>query len=137
MDPAPDGPPVTVLVVDDNADAADTLAAVLDLLGCVVRVVYSAQDALAALENLTPDLVVIDIGLPGMDGWEATRRIRASLGPRVLIVAHTGYGHQEDRARSTEAGIDLHLLKPVELDALEQVVTTARVRRGPPWNQTP
>jgi CheY-like chemotaxis protein len=121
---------VPVLVLDDSVDAADTLAVLLDLMGCVVRVAYAGPDALARVAEAAPEVVILDIGLPGMDGWEVTRRVRASLGRRVLIVAHTGYGRPEDHARSDGAGVDLHLLKPADLDAVERVVALARTRRG-------
>jgi CheY-like chemotaxis protein len=108
-----------ILVVDDNVDAADSLSALLELLGADVRTVHGGAAALQLLETFEADLVLLDIGMPVLDGYEVARRIRAH--PRlhdVYLVAVTGWGQAQDRQRSTEAGFDEHLVKPVELDAI-------------------
>jgi two-component system CheB/CheR fusion protein len=113
------GAGLRVLVVDDNADVADSLAMLLELSSHEVRAVYSGADALDALAVFRPDVVLLDIGLPTMTGYEVVRRIRGcEEGRRALVVAVTGYGQPEDRRLSLEAGFDHHLVKPVDLDAL-------------------
>ncbi len=108
-----------VLVVDDNADAAHTLAAALELHGHVTHIGYDAASALAAAEVFGPEVALLDLGLPEMDGYELARRLRGH--PRlggIRIVAVTGYGQSTDRERTAAAGFDDHFVKPVDLDAL-------------------
>jgi signal transduction histidine kinase/ActR/RegA family two-component response regulator len=120
-----------VLVVDDNVDAAELLAEVLELDGHEVVV---AHDGLAALERVgsfAPEVVFLDIGLPGLDGYEVARRVRQRPGGKALkLVALTGYGQASDRQRSREAGFDVHLVKPVELDTVRALVADAGGSRG-------
>ncbi|HYF19465.1 MAG TPA: ATP-binding protein [Ramlibacter sp.] len=105
----------SALVVDDNRDSADTLAMLLSVLGCRVRVAYGGEEALTTASADPPELVLLDLGMPGMDGLETCRRMRASdWGRRLLIVALTGWGHEDDRRRTREAGFDAHLVKPVD-----------------------
>jgi PAS domain S-box-containing protein len=112
-----------VLLVEDNVDAADSLTILLELLGHEVRVVYDGLAALDAVRAGLPDVVLLDIGLPGLDGYEVARRIRRLAGAeRVVLIALTGYGRDEDRARTQAAGFDLHLVKPVDPEALQGVV---------------
>ncbi len=109
-----------ILVVDDNRDAADTLAMLLGSHGAEVDVAYGGEEALAALDRFLPDSLLLDLGMPGMDGFEVARRIRAT--PRhagLRILALTGWGQAADRARTHEAGFDHHLTKPVDFGALE------------------
>jgi PAS domain S-box-containing protein len=116
-----------VLVVDDNVDTADGLAILLRLSGYQVRVVYSGPTALEAADEYQPNVALLDIGLPGMDGYEVARRIRQQ--PRledVVLVAVTGYGKEADRQRSQEAGFDHHLVKPVEFGQIEQILATVK-----------
>jgi CheY-like chemotaxis protein/two-component sensor histidine kinase len=114
-----------VLVVDDNRDAADSLGVLLGLLGAEVEVVHGGADALRALETSRPSLVLLDIGMPGMDGYEVARRIRAMPAlAGVTIAALTGWGQPEDRRRTREAGFDVHLVKPPDLAALEALVAS-------------
>ena len=110
-----------VLVVDDNVDAATSLAEFLRLEGHQTEAVYSAQGAIEAIANFTPDVVLLDIGLPDMDGYEVAKRIRAG-GSCVRLVALTGYGQAEDIQRTHSAGFDAHLVKPVDFVALERTV---------------
>ncbi|WNG32897.1 response regulator [Archangium violaceum] len=112
-----------VLVVDDNEDAAEMLGEVLEMDGHRVTVVHDGMAALECLDALQPEVVFLDIGLPGMDGYEVARRIRQrTTGAGLRLVAITGYGQASDRKRSREAGFDAHLVKPVELDAVRVLV---------------
>jgi len=112
-------PPLRVLVVDDNADAADSTALLLGQLGCEVRVAYRGATAIEEAGRFTPRLVLLDIGMPDMDGLEVCRRLRAlPCGAAAHVVALTGWGQDEDRQRSVSAGFDRHLVKPVDPEAL-------------------
>jgi PAS domain S-box-containing protein len=112
-----------ILVVDDNKDSADSLAMVLRRKNNDVRVAYNGLEAVKAAEAFRPGLVLLDIGLPKLNGYEVARRIRQQpWSEDVIIVALTGWGQDEDRRRSHEAGFDLHLVKPVELAALESLL---------------
>jgi PAS domain S-box-containing protein len=103
-----------VLVVDDNADAAATLDLFVKALGHETRVAYDGEQALQAFDEFRPDIVLLDIGLPGMNGYEVARRLRSRSGRGFRIIAVTGWGQAEDRKQSAEAGFDLHLVKPVD-----------------------
>ncbi|MCA1595399.1 MAG: response regulator, partial [Chloroflexi bacterium] len=104
-----------VLLVEDNSDAAETLTDVLELWGHEVRVAPNGPAALAEAQHSPPEIVLLDIGLPGMDGYEVARRLRqAEHAHDMLLVALTGYGQDDDRRRAVEAGFDLHLTKPVD-----------------------
>jgi PAS domain S-box-containing protein len=108
-----------VLVVDDNRDAATSMAWVLKFDGHMTHVVQSGEEALNAFETFKPDVVLLDIGLPQMDGYEVATRLRqASGGFGPLLIAVTGYGQADDRQRSKAAGFDYHLVKPVDISAL-------------------
>ena len=113
-----------VLIVEDNPDAAATLRTLLELSGHRVRVARDGQEGLDALQERMPDLALIDLGLPRVDGYEVARRARAMLNGRLstLLVAVTGYGLPEDHRRSAEAGFDEHLVKPVDLPALRKLM---------------
>jgi CheY-like chemotaxis protein len=116
-------PPRLILVVDDNADAAEMLAMLLRLKGHEVRTAYGGPTALDAVRAQPPDVVLCDIGMPGMDGLEVARRLRQDLGlKQALLVALTGYGGEEDRRRSQEAGFDAHLVKPADAGTLERLL---------------
>jgi PAS domain S-box-containing protein len=118
-----------LLVVDDNHDAADSLAMMLRLQGHEVRVAHSGPAALEAVEDYAPDVVFLDIGMPGMDGHEVARRMRRQPGlEKVVLAALTGWGQQEDRRRTTEAGFDHHLVKPPEPKAVESVLAQLKRR---------
>jgi signal transduction histidine kinase len=107
--------PVRVLVVEDNVDAAESLATLLRLWGHDVRVVHDGLDALDEARAYQPEVVLLDIGLPGLDGYQVAERLRDEVGlDHALLVAMTGYGQPEDRRRSREAGIHHHFVKPVE-----------------------
>ena len=115
-------PAQRVLVVDDNADAATTLDFFLRALGHETRVAYDGEQALQAFDDFRPDIVLLDIGLPGINGYEVARRLRSRGRSGVRIVAVTGWGLPEDRRQSAEAGFDLHLVKPVDEKQLLQVL---------------
>jgi PAS domain S-box-containing protein len=120
--PAPPGQ-ARILVVDDNIDAAETLATLLRLSGHDVRTAYDGLAALETTSRFNPEIVLLDIGLPGMDGYEVARELRdRRKADGLLLVALTGYGQAEDRRLSREAGFDFHLVKPVDPDALEQLI---------------
>lgn len=113
-----------VLVVDDNTDAADTLVALLDLLGHTARAVYGGEEALQEVNRFGPDTVLLDIGLPGISGVEVGRRLRARHDvPPLVLIAISGYGQQADRAATTAAGFDAHLVKPVTPEDLERALS--------------
>jgi PAS domain S-box-containing protein len=119
----PKSPGERVLVVDDNVDAAATLEMLLGSLGYQTRVVHDGASALAAAKQFKPDVVLLDIGMPGLDGYEVARRLRAMKSGRALrIIAVTGWGQEADRHRSREAGFDVHLVKPVEPGELLRVL---------------
>jgi CheY-like chemotaxis protein len=118
-----------VLVVEDNRDAAQSLAVVLRLYGHDVQVADDGPSGLAAAQANPPDVIFLDIGLPGMDGWEVVRQLRQmTFERRPSVIAVTGYGNVGDRKRSYEAGVDMHFTTPAEpkrlksiLDRLQQV----------------
>ena len=115
----PPSPSRRILIVDDNADAADSLAMLLGLSGHQVRTAYSGPAAIDAVEAFRPEVVLLDIGLPGMDGHEVARRLRRSpTASGVTLVALTGYGQDDDRRKTRDAGFDHHLVKPVDPDDL-------------------
>jgi CheY-like chemotaxis protein len=112
-----------VLLVDDNVEVAEALGMVLDIMGNEVAIEHDARGALARAKNETFDICVLDIGLPGMDGYELARHLRASPGSQgAVFVAHTGYGQEADRKKSEEAGFAHHLVKPVGIHDLQNVL---------------
>ncbi|HEV3341531.1 MAG TPA: ATP-binding protein [Pirellulales bacterium] len=116
-----------ILVVDDNVDTTTTLGMLLAVERHVVKVAHDGPAALTAAQEFRPDVILLDIGLPRMDGYEVARRLRELAEMKaVLLVALTGYGQDEDRRRSAEAGFDSHLVKPVSLEALREAVGKAR-----------
>jgi PAS domain S-box-containing protein len=130
VEPSANGPPAPaaapqrrVLVVDDNADAAESLAMLLRLEGQEVRVAHDGPAALQAVGAERPDVIFLDIGMPGMDGYEVCRRLRQQSGlDGAVLVALTGWGQEEDRSRGREAGFDRHLVKPVGMETLQEVL---------------
>jgi CheY-like chemotaxis protein len=119
------------LVVDDNRDAAESLAMLLSLDGHDVQAVFTPEQALERVATFQPEVMLLDIGLPGMDGYEVARRVRALPGGRqIRLIALTGYGQTEDRRRALAAGFNDHLVKPVEPARLAQ--SLARQESGPP-----
>jgi CheY-like chemotaxis protein len=114
-----------ILVVDDNEDAAEWLATLLNLTGHETHVAHDGVEAIRAAERLLPDVVLLDIGLPGMDGYEVCRRIREQpWGRDLVLVALTGWGQEEDRQKSREAGFDRHLIKPVDDEVIMNLLAS-------------
>jgi CheY-like chemotaxis protein len=111
-----------ILVVDDNRDAADSLAMLLSIMGNEVHTAHDGLEAVRAADVFRPDVVLLDIGLPKLNGYEAGRRIREQQGTVVVLIALTGWGQEEDRRRSKEAGFDHHMTKPVEFEALQKLL---------------
>jgi signal transduction histidine kinase len=125
--PTDDGTPSRILVVEDNEDTALGLARLLELLGNEVRTAHDGRSALAAARSLRPHFVLLDIGLPGMDGYEVASALRREEGLEdVVIIAVSGYGQEEDRRRALAAGFDHHLVKPVALDSLAPLIHRSR-----------
>jgi PAS domain S-box-containing protein len=131
-EPAAEGESRRVLIVDDNEDAGSTLGELLQCRGYQVRTVTTGERALGEALAFAPEVMLIDIGLPEMDGYEVARRLRSIQGQRCpVLVALTGYGQAEDRRRSLEAGFDEHLTKPVAAERLFRVLATVAARRDP------
>ena len=126
---APSG--LRVLVVDDNRDSADSATDVLRLLGNQVESAYDGETSLATARRFKPHMVLLDLAMPGVDGYEARRRLVAESGLHAaFFVAMTGFGNEDDKKRTRDAGFDAHLTKPVELDALITLLNEARARLG-------
>lgn len=125
-----------ILIVDDNRDAAETLGELLRALGATVSVAHSGSDALEKLRSFGPDSVLLDIGMPDMDGYEVARRIRATAEyGRILLIALTGWGQEHDQRRSRAAGFDQHVVKPPDIDRLRELLTAGwRDRDSAPRN---
>jgi CheY-like chemotaxis protein len=120
-----------VLVVDDNPDSAESLAALLSIVGHEVHQAHDGRQALELARRRVPDLVLLDIGMPGMSGHEVARRLRGDVGLReTVLIALTGYGTDEDRRASHEAGFDGHLVKPIDFEALERILAALPTRRS-------
>ena len=127
---------VRILLVEDNPDAAESLRVLLELAGHEVRVASDGLRALKVVDEFEPELAFVDVGLPGIDGYELATRLRAHPSCRsTLLVALTGYGRDKDKKRANEAGFDHHLTKPVDFDAIDRLLANAsaparRRRRG-------
>ena len=115
-----------VLIVEDNDDARVSLQRILQADGHLVSAARDARAGLEAAQAGSPNVAVVDIGLPGMDGYQFARAMRERLGSGIRLIALTGYGTSADRKRSAEAGFDAHLTKPVDLDRLLALITEAR-----------
>lgn len=114
-----------ILVVEDNADTADSTAMLLRLHGHAVEISHDGPTALEMAVANTPDVILLDIGMPTMNGYEVAHQVRHLLGEHPLIIAVTGHGRYEDEARCNEAGIDLHLLKPADPEAITRAIDKA------------
>jgi len=125
---AGDAPALTqqrILVVDDNRDAADSLGMILRFLGADVRIAEDGPEALAVFPDYDPAVVLLDIGMPGMDGYEVARTLRSRYPERATaIVALTGWGQAEDRRRAQEAGFDHLMVKPADIDSLQALLAS-------------
>ena len=121
--PIPAALPRRVLVIDDNCDSADTLAMMLEMLGHEAQRIYDPHSAETAVDAFGPDVVFLDIGMPGISGYDVARRLRASpRGATLTLVAVTGWGQPEDRRRTAEAGFDHHLVKPPEIESICRIL---------------
>jgi CheY-like chemotaxis protein len=114
-----------VVIVDDNRDAAESLAMAIGQLGGAARTADNAFAGLQAIEEFHPDVVLLDISMPGMDGYEACRRIRTEVKRNIVIVALTGWGQEHDKQRALAAGFDAHLTKPIDVAAFEELLAGA------------
>jgi CheY-like chemotaxis protein len=118
--------PLKVLVVDDNADAANSTASLLEIYGHKTRVAYDGPSALQAVHEFTPEVVLLDLGLPVVDGFDVAKRLRGERAfGNPLLVALTGYGQEADRQRTLEAGFDYHLVKPVDFAEISTILAEA------------
>ncbi len=121
---SPGLPQRRVLVVDDNRDAATSLGMLLKFLGTEVQIAHDGPTALRIIESFRPDVVLLDIGMPGMDGFEVARRVREKVDFNdIMLIALTGWGQAEDRNRTRNAGFDHHLVKPADITALQTLLT--------------
>jgi CheY-like chemotaxis protein len=121
-----------VLVVDDNIDAAQMLGLLVETLGHHATIEHSASAALARAASDPPDVCLLDIGLPEVDGYELARRLRAqAVGHSPYLVAVTGYGQPQDLERTQQAGFDHHLVKPADTDALARLLNQLGAQKGP------
>ena len=120
-----------ILVVDDNHDSALSQAMMLSIMGHETRTAHDGESAVAEAESFLPEVVLLDIGLPKLNGYEVAQRIREkSWGASMFLIAVTGWGQEEDRQRSTEVGLNVHMVKPVEPAALEKIL--ADLAQGEP-----
>jgi CheY-like chemotaxis protein len=125
----PPARPLRVLVVDDNQDAAQALAVFLEMTGHEVRVAHDGPEGLAAARRFLPDAIILDIGMPGLNGWEVARLLRQEPGLRgVLLVALTGYAGEQYRQLCVEAGFDHYLVKPSDAQEVRRLI---EAERGP------
>ncbi len=121
--------PLRILVVDDNADAADGMAMILEMEGDRVRVAYDGQGALKVAADFRPEIVLLDLGMPGLDGYEVARRLQQDPATRdAVLIAMTGWGQAQDRNRSAQAGFHHHVVKPVEPANVEALLDEIRSR---------
>jgi CheY-like chemotaxis protein len=112
-----------ILVVDDNHDSALSLAMMLSIMGHETRTAHDGESAVTSAQTFLPDVVLLDIGLPKLNGYEVAQRIReSSWGTSMFLIAVTGWGQDEDRQRSSEVGLNVHMVKPVEPSALEKLL---------------
>jgi len=120
-------PKLRILLIEDNADTRDALRALLELDGYAVETAAEGQAGLERARAADPDVALIDIGLPGFDGYEVARRMRPAGQRRPVLVALTGYSQPEDRRRAREAGFDAHLVKPVDPADLSRVLMNLEI----------
>jgi CheY-like chemotaxis protein len=115
--------------VDDNEDSAESLSVLLRLQGHLVESAHDGHHALEAAERFRPDVMLLDLGMPGMNGYEVCREIRKQpWGGDILLIAQTGWGQDQDRQRTKDAGFDGHLTKPIDHDRLEEILTNLSVK---------
>ena len=120
--------PCRVLVADDNPDTAEMMRTMLEFKGHDIRTANDGAQAVALAEAFRPEIAFLDIGMPRMDGYEAARQIRQRLGANIVLVALTGWGQDEDKRLSREAGFDLHLTKPPAPDVIDELIVECHRR---------
>lgn len=114
-----------ILVVDDNHDSALSLAMMLSIMGHDTRTAHDGESAVETAETFLPEVILLDIGLPKLNGYEVAQRIRTQpWGASMYLIAVTGWGQDEDRQRSSEVGLNMHMVKPVEPSALEKLLAS-------------
>jgi DNA-binding response OmpR family regulator len=129
--PAPAKQGFRILVVDDNHDSALSLAMMLSIMGHETRTAHDGESAVTSAESFLPEIVLLDIGLPKLNGYEVAERIRKQeWGASMFLIAVTGWGQDEDRQRSSEVGLNVHMVKPVEPAALERLFADLRKNSG-------
>ncbi|HEY6893642.1 MAG TPA: response regulator [Rhodanobacteraceae bacterium] len=116
------------LIVDDNRDSADTLSMMLQMLGHETECIYDPRRTTDAVASFDPDIVFLDIGMPGLSGYDVARSLRSAVGQQLTLVAVTGWGHAEDRRRTAEAGFDHHLVKPADMAAISAICNSIAPR---------
>jgi CheY-like chemotaxis protein len=122
-----------VLLVDDNMDSSESLSLLLQAKGHETRLAVEGQEAVEMADEFLPDCVILDLGLPGIDGYEVARRLRERpYGAKLTLVALTGWAGKDVRVKAAEAGFDYHLVKPVNLEELEGIVTAERAQSRQP-----
>ncbi|MEO5762251.1 MAG: response regulator [Vicinamibacteria bacterium] len=126
----PDPAPRRAVVIDDNRDAADSTAMLITVLGGEVHVAYDGEAGLREVVNFHPDIVFLDLGMPGMDGFETCRRIRREVGASTFVVALTGWGQEHDRRATKAAGFDVHLTKPADPKVIESLLANPHAPPG-------
>jgi CheY-like chemotaxis protein len=120
-----------MLVVDDNRDSAESLALLLKLTGHETHTALDGEAALTAAQETKPDVVLLDIGMPKLNGYDACRKIRSETwGKNMILIAQTGWGQEDDRRRTEEAGFDGHVVKPVDPDDLMKMVARLSLSRA-------
>ena len=119
-----------ILVVDDNADAAESLGMLLEVRGDEVRVAYDGLEALGVEAEFHPAVVLLDIGMPRLSGYDVAKRIRLARGDAVLMIAITGWGQEDDRQRARDAGFNHHFTKPVDFETLLALIDREAPRRS-------
>jgi CheY-like chemotaxis protein len=116
-----------IVIADDNRDSARSLARMLELMGSEAHVAYDGHQALEVAAAIRPDVIFLDIGMPNLNGYETARRIRnESWGKNVVLVALTGWGQEQDKRRSQDAGFDLHMVKPIDPATLDALLPSSR-----------
>ena len=128
--PKPEKRGFRILVVDDNHDSALSLAMMLSIMGHDTRTAHDGESAVATAESFLPEVVLLDIGLPKLNGYEVAQRIRQHpWGTSMFLIAVTGWGQEEDRQRSAEVGLNVHMVKPVEPAVLEKLLAELAQKR--------
>jgi CheY-like chemotaxis protein len=126
-----DEPRLRVLIADDNRDGAESLGDLLGMLGCEIALAFDGAEAVQVAGEFLPDVALLDIGMPMLDGYQAAQQIRGtSAGRRMRLVALTGWGDDDDRRRTQAAGFDEHLVKPATLDALRAILAAATAAKA-------